>query len=810
MLRTQENRRLKVIVHGVVQGVGFRPFIYRLATQFELHGWVLNSSQGVFIEVEGMEENLNSFLLRLQREKPTRAIIQSMEFSFLDPVGYNSFEIRKSEEAGEKTVLVLSDIASCQECRGEVFDSTDRRLLYPFTNCTNCGPRFTIIEALPYDRPNTSMKAFKMCTECNYEYENPLNRRFHAQPNACPLCGPTLEFWTSGGEVIARGDHALFAAVKALKFGKILALKGLGGFHLIVDARNERAIAKLRERKRREEKPFALMFPSLDLVKRYCQVSPFEERLLLSPESPIVLLRKNPEANDLAPSVAPVNPYLGVMLPYTPLHHILMQELGFPIVATSGNLKDEPIVTDEREALVRLRGIGEMFLVHNRPIIRHVDDSVVRIAVGRELLLRRARGYAPLPINAVVAHGCVALPKILAVGAHLKNTVAISLKDQVFISQHIGDLETQEAYESFQRVIKDFKKLYEFEPEVIACDMHPDYLSTKYARSLDLPIIEVQHHHAHVAACTAENQLEGPVLGVSWDGTGYGTDGTIWGGEFLLADFASFKRVCHLRTFRLPGGEKAIREPRRTALGVLYELFGEEAMERIVMARHTSPLLHTFGEEELRILVHMIRKDINSPLTSSVGRLFDAVAALIGLRGWVSFEGQAAMDLEYITRDGIKSYYPFEFLDLTEPVPSLSKDSSRIEKEPELHSSVSSSPSYIVDWAPMILAILEDIRKGVPADEIATKFHNTLSEVVTSVANLLGMERIVLTGGVFQNGYLTERTCRRLEEEGFKSYIHQRVPPNDGGISFGQVAVAAASLKKGVRRNVFSNSWKSS
>jgi len=789
--RLEKNKRLKITVRGAVQGVGFRPFIYRLATRLELSGWVLNSSEGVFIEVEGKGENLNTFLLQLEREKPPRAMIQSLEFSFLDPVGFNGFEIGKSEEAGEKTVLVPPDIGTCSACRREIFDVADRRFLYPFTNCTNCGPRFTMLEALPYDRPNTSMKPFKMCPDCQNEYEEPLDRRFHAQPNACPLCGPALELWTlkpvlslvegagplssPQGEVIAKGHCALLEAAEALRRGQILALKGLGGFHLIGDAGNERAVARLRERKRREEKPFALMFPSLDLVKEYCEVSPFEERLLLSSESPIVLLSRlapNASLRDLAPSVAPHNPYLGILLPYTPLHHILMQELGFPIVATSGNLTDEPIVTDEKEALTRLQGVADLFLVHNRPILRHVDDSVARVILGRELILRRARGYAPLPIPLTRACSPAVPPKILAVGAHLKNTVAISLRNQVFISQHIGDLETQEAYEAFQRVIKDFKTLYEFEPEVVACDMHPDFLSTKYARSLGLPLLEVQHHHAHVAACMVENELEGPVLGVSWDGTGYGTDGTVWGGEFLLAGYASFRRVCHFRTFRLPGGEKAIREPRRTALGILYELLGEKAEE--VMER--KKILQTFREEELRILGQMLRKGLNSPLTSSVGRIFDAVAALMGLRPQVSFEGQAAMELEYITINGIQASYPFEV----------------IEKKPGPPPSLPPYPSYIIDWAPMLLTLLEDVQKGMPHEVVATKFHNTLSEIILQVAHLEGIEKIVLTGGVFQNKYLTEYTWRRLEEEGFKPYLHQRVPPNDGGISLGQVAVAAA------------------
>jgi hydrogenase maturation protein HypF len=769
-LKEKYHSRLRVAVRGAVQGVGFRPFIYRLATSLELYGWVLNSPQGVFIEVEGADENLKAFLLSLDRDKPARAIIQSMEFSFLDSVGFNSFVIRGSEVSGEKSALVLPDISTCEECTREIFDPADRRFLYPFTNCTNCGPRFTIMGALPYDRPNTSMNAFALCAQCYQEYDEPIDRRFHAQPNACPVCGPALELWTGEGKVNVKGRNALLEAAGAVRDGRILALKGLGGFHLIVDAGNEGAVLRLRDRKGREQKPFALMFPSLDFIRKYCEVSSLEERVLLSPESPIVLLKSKDKEFCLSPTVAPNNPYLGVMLPYTPLHHILMQELGFPVVATSGNLTDEPIVTDEREALTRLAGIADLLLVHDRPIMRHVDDSIVRISLGRELVLRRARGYAPLPIQCRV---CVnpSLPKILAVGAHLKNTVSISLEDNVFISQHIGDLETEEAHSAFRRIIEDFKKLYEFEPEVIACDMHPDYLSTKYAKGMDLPVIEVQHHHAHVAACMAENELEGPVLGISWDGTGYGMDGTVWGGEFLMADYVSFKRVCHFKPFRLPGGEKAVREPRRSALGVLFELFGEEALEKTHI-----PLLRDFREEELKILGKMIMRGINSPLTSSVGRMFDAVASIIDSRQLVSFEGQAAMELEYLVRDGIESHYPLQIVEESEPGPSMPGSPS----------------SYVVDWTQMILGILKEVGKGVSKEVIATKFHNTLSEVVVGAANIFGLSKIVLSGGVFQNRYLTERTWQRLEEEGFKPYAHQRVPPNDGGISLGQVVVAAA------------------
>jgi len=630
-------KRLRITIRGAVQGVGFRPFVYRLATEMGLPGWVLNSTHGVFIEVEGSAPTLETFLLRIEREKPPRSFIQSLEYSFLDPIGYATFEIRRSDESGDRTTLVLPDIATCSDCLREIFDPTNRRYRYPFTNCTNCGPRFTIIEALPYDRPNTTMKGFVMCQACRSEYENPRDRRFHAQPNACPRCGPHLELWDPGGKVLASHHDALVGAAEAVRQGWIVAVKGLGGFHLLVDARNEDAVVHLRQRKHREEKPFALMYPTLELVREHCDVSELEERLLASPESPIVLLRRQRSATHspssvIAPSVAPGNPYLGIMLPYTPLHHLLLAELGFPVVATSGNLSDEPICTDEQEALKRLAGIADLFLVHDRPIARHVDDSVVRVVMGRELVLRRARGYAPLPIadcGLMDSHrtpssaqmGTSSPTSILAVGAHLKNTIAVSVGPQVFVSQHIGDLETAEAFQAFQRAIESLQKLYDLRPSVVACDAHPDYLSTQFARRTGVPVISVQHHYAHVLSCMVENELEPPVLGVAWDGTGYGRDGTIWGGEFLRVTEHSFHRIGHFRTFRLPGGEKAIKEPRRTAIGVLYEIYGDDTF----LLTELAPV-KAFSSEERAILRTMLTKKINAPVTSSVGRLWWACA----------------------------------------------------------------------------------------------------------------------------------------------------------------------------------------
>ena len=741
-------QRLRLVIRGAVQGVGFRPFVYRLATELGLRSWVLNSVQGVFIELEGEPPTLQRFVKRLYVEKPPRASIQSMEQSVLEPVGYTGFEIRHSEHTGEKTTLILPDLATCPDCVREIFDPTNRRYRYPFTNCTNCGPRYSIIEPLPYDHPNTTMKAFNMCARCREEYENPLDRRFHAQPNACPECGPHLELWNEQGGVLAQHDTALRRAAEAIREGHIVAIKGLGGFHLVADARNEQAVSTLRERKRREEKPFALMYPSLHLVRVHCRVNEAEERVLVSPESPIVLLRR--EQDDVAPSVAPNNLFLGVMLPYTPLHHLLMHELGFPIVATSGNQSDEPICTDEHEALQRLAGIADLFLVHNRPIARHVDDSVVRVLMGRELLLRRARGYAPLPVLVKEP-----LPPLLGVGAHLKNTVALSIGRQVFISQHIGDLETPQALQAFRRVITDVKALWEHQPQAVACDLHPDYLSTQTAYQMGYSVVPIQHHAAHVLSCMAENEVEPPVLGISWDGTGYGTDGTVWGGEFLLVTTASFERFAHLRPFRLPGGDRAVKEPRRSALGVLYELLGERALEVVG---------HLFTDSERRLLLHMLRQGIHSPVTTSAGRLFDAVASLVHGRQVVNDEGQAAMELEFLAhRVRSDEAYPFALLD---------------------------GCPYVLDWSPTVQAILEDVRSGVEPAQIAVRFHNTLVEMMVAVARRAGLERVALSGGCFQNAYLTERAVRRLSEAGFRPCWHQRVPPNDGGIALGQVVGA--------------------
>lgn len=749
-------QRLGVTVRGAVQGVGFRPFVYRLAAELGLAGWVRNSVQGVFLEVEGGREKLDTFLRRLNDEKPPLSYFQSVESSFLDATGVRDFKILPSDQNGAKIAVILPDAAVCPDCVKEICDPLDRRFNYPFTNCTNCGPRYSIIEAVPYDRRHTSMKKFRMCEACYAEYVDPTNRRFHAQPNACPECGPRLGFWDKRGHDLSQLDDPLLAAAQSLRDGEIVAVKGLGGFHLMVDARDSEAVAELRRRKHREEKPLAVMFPSVAMLEQVCRVGEHERRILTSPASPIVLLEKRSESDLICEGIAPGNPYTGAMLPYTPLHHLLMSELEFPVVATSGNLTDEPICIDEHEAVHRLKGIADHFLVHDRPIVRHVDDSIVRIVMGRPVVLRRARGFAPLPIKCGGE-----LPAALAVGSHLKNSVAISNGDQVFISQHIGDLETEPAYAAFKSVITDLENLLETQPVSVAHDLHPDYFSTKWARSSGLKQVPVQHHYAHVMSCMAENEIGPPALGIAWDGTGYGMDGTIWGGEFLRINKVGFDRIAHLHTFPLPGGDAAVREPRRSALGLLYSVYGANAFE----FSDLDPI-KTFTATELAIICEMLSRGINSPLTSSAGRLFDAVASLIGLRQTTGFEGQAAMQLEFIADRSVADRYPF----------SVDRTNS----------------TAVIDPAEMIRAILRDHEERVPSPTIASRFHNTMAEIMVAIANLAGEEKIALSGGCFQNKLLTELAVTRLRSEGFKVYWHQRIPPNDGGIALGQLAALAA------------------
>ena len=754
-------QRLRITLRGAVQGVGFRPFVYRLAIEMALTGWVLNSSSGLVVEVEGPPDQLTVFERRLEGERPKASVVTVRESAWIPVEGSTCFEIHASDADQGKSVNVLPDLATCGDCRNELLDPTNRRLQYPFTNCTNCGPRYTIVVDIPYDRPNTTMKDFVLCPQCREEYENPANRRFHAQPNACSTCGPILE-------------GTISETAQALLRGEIVALKGIGGFQLLVDARQPPAVARLRQRKHREEKPLALIMPSLAMTREYCDVSPAEVELLESQAAPIVLLQPKP-GTDIAWNVAHCSPYLGIMLPYSPLHHLLMQQCPFPLIATSGNRSDEPIAIANDEARTRLKDIADHFLMHNRPIVRACDDSVVRLTRGRAGILRRARGYAPLGIR--VAHD---LPPVLAVGGHLKNTVAIAVGRDVFLSQHIGDLETLEARQAFEKAIADLCRLYSFKPEAVVCDMHPDYASTHWAEKSGLPVIRVQHHQAHVAACAAENNVEGPYLGISWDGTGYGLDGAIWGGEFFRVEGNQYERVAHLRPFGLPGGDAAVREGWRSAASLLFEVEksgisgladpilvipGLVTSARPGASRrgkshnevpHVSLPLRDVGTQ-LSGVQSMLERGTNVVRTTSVGRLFDAVASIAGLAQQNRFEGQAAMLLE----NEIGTVR-------TEEAYSLSSG----------------------DWAPLVLGVMQDSRAAVPVSRMAARFHNALANWIVEVAQQVKEKQIVLSGGVFQNRYLTERAAAVLESRGFVVYTHRQVPPNDGGIALGQAVMS--------------------
>ena len=765
-------KRLEISIKGAVQGVGFRPFIFRLAKQLSLKGFVVNSVSGVTIEVESNEEILREFLNRIESEKPSHTVIISLEYSFLDVTGFTSFEIRESKSNGQISALILPDISVCNDCLREMFDPKDRRYLYPFINCTNCGPRFSIIEKIPYDRPNTSMKIFEMCIDCRKEYENPENRRFHAQPIACPNCGPLLELWDHDGKIISTHQSALKEAVVRIKEGSIVALKGLGGFQLIVDAQNKSAVMNLRDKKHRDEKPFALMFPNLQAIKKECDISENEENMLLSPACPIVIVRrKNINENETAISisVAPKNPYLGVMLPYTPLHHILMGNLNFPIVATSANLSEEPMCIDEHEALDRLKNIADFYLIHNRPIVRHVDDSIVKSVNNRRMILRRARGFAPLPLQIGNNQSNNEDENVLSVGGHLKNTIAIKKGNNIFVSQHIGDLSTNESYSAFKRTITDFEQMYQANPTTVVTDMHPEYLSTKYAKSRNIQVSEVQHHYAHIAACRLENQIEGEALGVSWDGTGFGLDQTIWGGEFFYSNDSNHRHIAQFRKFMLPGGETAIKEPRRTACGLLYEIYNDNFMDHAPKSFRKN-----FSQNDLSIIQKILSKKINSPRTSSVGRLFDAVSSLLNICNITNYEGQAAMLLEFAADKSEHGEYPFHF------------------SEKEI---------LKIDWQLVVENILADLRNNVQNSIISARFHNTLVGIILNICQKFKFKKVILSGGCFQNTLLTEKAIKILEQNNFKVYWHQRIPPNDGGISVGQIA-AYLSTKKSESKNL--------
>jgi len=748
-----EEIRACIYVEGVVQGVGFRPFVYGLALEHNLKGWVLNDEKGVTIEIEGTQNNVDGFLSGLSSPPPI-AVIGKTAVTYQPPIGYTDFEIRVSQGGEERLALISPDIATCSDCLQELFNPRDRRFEYPFINCTNCGPRFTIIEDIPYDRSNTTMSAFSMCAPCSREYHDPLDRRFHAQPNACPHCGPTLQLVDSSGNELTTHDP-LSEAVRLINMGKIVAIKGLGGFHLACDATSEKVVARLRARKFREDKPFAVMCRDLDVIDRFCLLDSFSRELLQSKERPIVVLPRKKDA-PIAPSVAPFQRTLGVMLPYTPLHHLLFKEKTDILVMTSGNVSDEPIAFRNSEAFSRLKGIADFYVVHNREIRTRCDDSVVKQLKGAVTFLRRARGFAPFPFK-FNGHG----RSILACGADQKNTFCLTKGDSAFLSQHTGDMENFETMDSFERGIELYKQLFQIEPKLVVHDLHPDYLSTRYAMSLGLPKLGVQHHFAHALSCMAEYGAKGPCLAVVMDGTGYGEDGTVWGGEFLEVTVQQYKRLGHLRCIPLPGGDKAVQEPWRIAAAYLERIYGG-------LGGLSIPFVNDCDLERWAQLTLAVKSHINSPLCSSAGRLFDAVSALLGMRTRVNYEGQAAIELEQIAEEGEKGEYPFETVD--------------------------ENGSIIVDPDPIIEAIVEDLKRKENPAIISARFHNTMVRVIDTVAKKMrqenGLSYIFLSGGVFQNTLLLGKAWDTLKEGGFKVHIHQKVPSNDGGISLGQAFYA--------------------
>jgi len=817
----------RIHITGIVQGVGFRPFVYGLARRLTLTGWVRNTSAGVDIEVDGPAEALNSFRQALLNEAPPLARIDQLEMQERQPDSFTSFEIIHSEPISGAFQPISPDVSICPDCLRELFDPRDRRYRYPFINCTNCGPRFTIIADIPYDRPNTTMADFPLCPDCAAEYSDPLDRRFHAQPVACPTCGPHI--WLEGNPEKGfqvpnfEKDAAMIETRRLLCEGKIVAIKGLGGFHLACDATNAQAVAELRRRKLRVDKPFALMMPDIQTVKSHCFLSPEEQALLEARERPIVILRRKPGSN-IAQEVAPNQDTIGVMLPYTPLHYLLFAsdkaESGAPyepgsmhleplvFVMTSGNLSEEPIASDNEAARLRLSTLADAFLMHNRPIRTRCDDSVVRVFPSNTsdrdrgnrdrfdtprlamtsnqkrtksslFQVRRSRGYAPYPVH--LSRESIPL---LAAGAELKNTFCLARDRYAFLSHHIGDLENYETLQSFEDGIAHFERVFRVQPEAVAYDLHPNYLATRYALERSeresIPAIGVQHHHAHIATCMAENGLgeDRPVIGVSFDGTGYGDDGAIWGGEFLLANYKEYQRAAHLAYTPLPGGDAAVRRPARIALAYLWQS-GLDWIPGL-------PPLNSLTEEERTVLQAQLERHINAPLTSSMGRLFDAAASLAGVRQAINYEAQAAIEFEALADPGEEKAYRFELRTESEPAPT-NNDSSSPERLVQ-----------IIDPAPLFRSMLDNIQAGIAAPIISARFHNAVAEMVVEVCRNLrdrsGISEIALSGGVWQNVTLLSKTIRGLGQENFSVYLHHTVPTNDGGLSLGQAVIASYRL----------------
>ena len=759
---SEATRRIRYLFAGTVQGVGFRPYIYRVALKHRLGGFVCNTPEGVTLEVEGPAVRLGKFHAELLKGFPPASDVAGISSTEVAILGESDFRIIASEQEGKKKVLISPDIATCADCQKELKDRSDRRFRYPFINCTHCGPRLTIIRDVPYDRQNTSMDCFALCPQCRAEHEDPSDRRFHAEPNACPVCGPKL--WITDDEGRPLQDAPVDPVEKAaelLRAGKILAIKGLGGFHLAVDAANDEAVRRLRSRKYREEKPLAIMVRDIGGASRIAKIGRAERELLNSPQRPIVLCLKRSD-NVIAPSVAPGVPNQGIMLPYTPLHHLLM-ETGFTaLVMTSANQVDEPICIANREALARLKGIADFYLFHNRDILVRCDDSVASVMGKAPVMLRRSRGWAPKPVSLKRSY-----PDVLALGPHLKATLCILKGGLAYLSPHIGDLETPEARDFHRESLRLMERIAECRPDVIACDLHPAYWTTRLAEEIPhAEIIRIQHHHAHIVSAMAENGLSCQVIGIAMDGTGYGPDGTAWGGEFLVADETDFRRAGHIRPYPLPGAEKAVKEPWRVAASLLRESFGNTWRD----VAGKLPL----GEKEghFEVLDNMMAQGFNCPLTSSLGRVFDGVAAILGTRQAVSFEGQEAMELETLATGPATRRYPFE----------IARDEDGL----------------ILDLRPLVRAVTEERIRGKDPAAIAAAFHRTIIGAIAAMAGAVREQtmlgKAVLSGGCFQNRVLMEGTVRELEKAGFEVYTHRMLPANDGCIALGQAVVAAARL----------------
>lgn len=756
--------RSEILVRGTVQGVGFRPFVCSQASRRDLRGRVRNNTAGVLIEVEGKYSDIEKFVSDLTLNAPPLSAIESVDCNHnLAPADYANFAILESSYEGEKSVAISPDVSTCADCLAELFDPQDRRYRYPFINCTNCGPRFTIIENVPYDREQTTMRQFAMCAACRREYDDPLNRRFHAEPVACAECGPRLFLMQAGANTSLHVADVISETRALLAAGRIVAIKGIGGFHLVCDALNANVVAQLRARKYREDKPFAMMASSVAVVRKYCEVSNEAAQLLLTPQRPIVLLTKR-EGCLISAAVAPGINNLGFMLPYSPLHQLLLADLDRPLVMTSGNISDEPICFTDDVAIQQLDKIADYFLLHDRRIHMRTDDSVARVHRQRQMIVRRSRGYAPAPLRTRFQFA----QQVLACGAELKNTFCLGRENQAFISHHIGDLKNLETLNSFHEGIEHFKRLFDLKPDVVAYDLHPDYLSSKYAHGLDdaFAKIGVQHHHAHIASCMVDNRIDGEVIGVALDGLGFGSDGRLWGGEFFVANFADAERVAHLEYMPLPGGEMATREPWRMAAVYLQQTFGDEFLNLKLDA------VEDLDRNKWRTLSRMIVTRTNSPETSSMGRLFDAVAVLLGVRSFINYEGQAAIELEAIVDTQSHGSYQFE---LTE--------------------------AGVINARDVIRDAVADLLNGTPASTVSARFHRAVAQLIAKVAERIRegrkLNRIALSGGVFQNIFLLDETCELLQRRGFEVFTHHQVPANDGGISLGQAAVANAQISLG-------------